>query len=78
MYFYSVQDLSTDPKSVWENLSAGKEVIITKNGKPSALLIDLPKGSFDEIVQAVRKAKVIYAFNNMDQKTAINAEKIEE
>ncbi len=72
MNFYSVRDLRTESKSVWESLSAGGEVVITNNGKPSALMIDIPEGSFDEIVQAVRQAKAMIAFNNMRKKAAMS------
>lgn len=70
MNFYSVRDLRTDSKSMWEHLSAGDEVVITNNGKPSALMIDIPEGGFDEIVQAVRQAKAMIAFNSMRRKAA--------
>ena len=72
MNFYSVRDLRTDSKRMWESLSTGDEVVITNNGKPSALMIDIPEGSFDEIVQAVRQAKAMIAFNNMRRKAAKN------
>lgn len=70
MNFYSVRDLRTDSKSMWETLSAGNEVVITNNGKPAALMIDIPADSFDEVVQAVRQAKAMIAFNNMRRKAA--------
>lgn len=72
MNFYSVRDLRTASKNVWDNLSAGGEVVITNNGKPSALMIDIPEGSFDDIVQAVRQAKAMIAFNNMRRKAAMS------
>ena len=72
MNFYSVRDLRTESKNVWENLSAGGEVVITNNGKPSALMIDIPEGGFDEIVQAVRQARAMIAFNNMRRKAAMS------
>ena len=72
MNFYSIRDLRTESKNVWENLSSGGEVCITNNGKPSALMIDIPEGSFDEIVQAVRQAKAMIAFNSMRRKAAAN------
>ena len=72
MVFYSVRDLRTESKSVWENLSAGGEVVITNNGKPSALMIDIPDGGFDEVVQAVRQARAMIAFNNMRKKAAMS------
>ncbi|MBR1918999.1 MAG: type II toxin-antitoxin system Phd/YefM family antitoxin [Spirochaetales bacterium] len=68
MNFYSIRDLRTESKKVWDNLSSGKEVVITNNGKPSALMIDIPEGSFDEIVEAVRQAKAMIAFNSMRRK----------
>lgn len=43
----------------------GGEVVITYNGKPAALMIDTPEGKFDEIVQAVRQARAMAAFNSM-------------
>ncbi|MCF0247479.1 MAG: type II toxin-antitoxin system Phd/YefM family antitoxin [Synergistes sp.] len=70
MNFYSVRDLRTESKNVWDNLSAGGEVIITNNGKPAALMIDIPEGYFDEVVQAVRQARAMIAFNNMRRKAA--------
>lgn len=70
MNFYSVRDLRTDSKSMWESLSAGDEVVITNNGRPSALMIDIPEGEFDEVVQAVRQAKAMIAFNSMRRKAA--------
>jgi len=70
MNFYSVRDLRTDSKSMWQDLNRGDEVVLTNNGKPSALIIDIPEGSFDEIVHAVRQAKAMIALNNMRRKAA--------
>ena len=68
MNFYSVRDLRTYSKSMWADLHGGDEVVLTNNGKPSALVIDIPEGSFDEIVQAVRQAKAMIALNSMRRK----------
>lgn len=70
MNFYSVRDLRTDSKSMWADLTSGDEVVLTNNGKPSALIIDIPEGSFDEIVQAVRQAKAMIALNSMRRKAS--------
>ena len=61
MEFYSVRDFRTESKAVWENLANGGEVVITNNGKPAALMIDIPEGKFDEVVQAVRQARAMAA-----------------
>ena len=72
MNFYTVRDLRTTPKSIWENLSADGEVIITNNGRPTAILFDIADGSFEETVKAVRQAKAMIAFNSMRAKAAAN------
>lgn len=72
MNFYTVRDLRTTPKSIWENLSNDGEVIITNNGKPTALLIDIADGGFEETIKAVRQAKATIAFNSMRSRAAEN------
>jgi prevent-host-death family protein len=70
MNFYTVRDLRTTPKSIWDNLSNDGEVIITNNGKPTAMLIDIANGNFEETVKAVRQAKASIAFNSMRSRAA--------
>ena len=72
MNFYTVRDLRNTPKSIWDNLSSDGEVVITNNGKPTALMIDIAEGSFEETVKAVRQAKAMLAFNSMHMKAAEN------
>ena len=72
MNFYTVRDLRNTPKSIWEHLSSDGEVVITNNGKPTALLIDITEGGFEETVKAVRQAKAMLAFNAMRMKAAEN------
>lgn len=71
MNFYSVRDLRTDSKRMWADLNDGDDVVLTNNGKPSALVVDIPEGGFDEIVKAVRQAKAMIAFNSI-KKRAVN------
>ena len=70
MEFYSVRDLRTASGAVWNRLAEGGEVVITNNGKPSALMIEIPEGGFDETVQAVRQARAMIAFNSMRRRAA--------
>lgn len=70
MEFYSVRDFRTESKAVWASLSRGAEVVITNNGKPAALMIDIPEGGFDETVQAVRQARAMLAMNSMRRRAA--------
>lgn len=70
MNFYTVRDLRTTPKSIWENLAVDGEAVITNNGRPMALLLDIADGDFEETLKAVRQAKASIAFNSMRSKAA--------
>lgn len=72
MNFYTIRDLRTTPKAIWENLSADGEVVITNNGKPKAVMVDIADGSFEETIKAIRQAKAMIAFNSMREKAAKN------
>jgi antitoxin (DNA-binding transcriptional repressor) of toxin-antitoxin stability system len=78
MNFYSMRDLRTESKNMWQDLSKGDEVILTNNGKPSAIVIDIPEGGFDEAIQAIRQAKAMIALNNMRQKATKEGFKTDE
>lgn len=46
-------------------MSEDGEVVITNNGKPTAVLFNIADGSFEEILKAVRQVKAMIAFNTM-------------
>jgi hypothetical protein len=68
MNFYTINDLIKNPESILENLSVDGEAVITKNDKPTAILLDIADGNFEETIEAVRQAKAIIAFNSMRNK----------
>ena len=70
MHFYTARDLRTIPKNIWESLSESGELVITNNGRPTALMLDISENSFEEVIKAVRQAKAMRAFNNMRGKAA--------
>lgn len=82
MNFYTVRDLRTTPKKLWDNLSDDGEVVITNNGKPTAIMIDIEEGKLEETIKAIRQAKAMIAFNSMKLKAAkkgyMDDEEIEE
>ncbi len=68
--FYTIRELRTTPKALWEQLAQDGEVVITNNGRPSALMINIADGSFEETIRAVRQAKAMIAFNTMRMQAA--------
>ena len=72
MNFYSIRDLRTDTKDVCESVRSYGEAVITNNGKPTVLMLDIQEEDFDTVLQAVRQAKAMIAFNNMRSIAAAN------
>jgi PHD/YefM family antitoxin component YafN of YafNO toxin-antitoxin module len=71
MNFYSVRDLRTESKAIWEKLSNDGEVVITNNGKPAALMLDIAGGDFEEVLKSVRQARAMMAFTSLRKKVAM-------
>lgn len=72
MNFYSIRDLRSETKSICENIRRSGEAVITNNGKPTLLMLDISEDNFEEIVRAVRQAKAMIAFNSMRAVAAAN------
>jgi antitoxin (DNA-binding transcriptional repressor) of toxin-antitoxin stability system len=65
MDFFTVRDLRTNPKRVWDTLDEKKEIIISNNGKPSALMIPIGEENFENVLSTVRQVNAMRAVNNM-------------
>lgn len=65
MNFYTVRDLRTHPRAVWEKLSEKHEIIITNNGKPSALMIEIDDENLEDVLTAVRQSILMRAVNKL-------------
>ena len=69
MNFFTVRDLRTSPKNVWDTLEQEKEVVITNNGKPSALMIPINDVNFDDVLAALRQVNAVRAVTRMQMKS---------
>jgi antitoxin (DNA-binding transcriptional repressor) of toxin-antitoxin stability system len=67
MKFVTVRDFRNSPSSIWRKLPSERELIITNNGKPIALLTPLNDETLEDTVSAVRKAKAINAMKKMQE-----------
>jgi len=67
MKFVTVRDFRTSTSGIWKKLPEERELIITNNGKPIALLTPLSDETLEDTVAAVRKAKAINAVRRMQE-----------
>ncbi|MFZ5967575.1 MAG: type II toxin-antitoxin system Phd/YefM family antitoxin [Bacillota bacterium] len=65
MNFYTVRDLRTQPRQIWEKLSEVHELIITNNGKPSALMIEIDDENLEDVLASVRQSMAMRAVNKL-------------
>jgi antitoxin (DNA-binding transcriptional repressor) of toxin-antitoxin stability system len=67
MKFVSVRDFRTASAGIWKKLSTEREMIVTNNGKPIALLTPLSDETLEDTVSAVRRARAINAVKKMQE-----------
>ena len=69
MEFVNARDFRS-PSAVWEKLAKHGELVLTNNGKPTALLLDLSDGKFEDTLRAVRQAISMRTFNILREEAA--------
>jgi antitoxin (DNA-binding transcriptional repressor) of toxin-antitoxin stability system len=61
MRFLSVRDLRSKSAQVWQELPAERELIITSNGRPIAILAAINESNLEESLAAFRQARAVEA-----------------
>ena len=54
MDFVTVRELRTSAAEVWQRLEAGEEIVVTRNGKPFALLVHTEPAQLEDQLRALR------------------------
>lgn len=61
MRFVSVRDLRNKSAEVWKDLPGEREMIITSNGRPVAILASVNESNLEESLSAFRQARAVDA-----------------
>ena len=83
MRFVTVRDVRSSSARIWKELSITKEMIITNNGKPVALLTPVSDRTMEPTLRAVRRALASSAIERLqsdargNRTSGISAEEIE-
>ena len=67
MKFLSVRDLRSKPAEVWKSLAAAREMVVTSNGRPIAILSSVTESSLEETLTAIRRARAVAAVSEMQR-----------
>lgn len=74
MKFLSVSDLRDKSAEVWKELPEEREMIITSNGRPIAILAAISESNLEESLSAFRQARAVKAVANL-QRRSVEQEK---
>ncbi len=67
--FISVRDLRGRSAEVWKQLSEERELIVTSNGKPIALLSAVSEESLEQALKTIRTARAVAAVEAMQRES---------
>lgn len=57
MDYVTVRELREKPGEVWQRLEAGEEIVVTRRGKPFAILVPTQPSQVEDQLRAVRAAR---------------------
>ena len=69
MQFVSVRDLRGNSSAVWKKLQTEREMVITSNGKPIAVLSAVSETSLEETLKAIRQSVAVASVNSMQEQS---------
>jgi prevent-host-death family protein len=65
MKFVSVRDLRLKPGKVWKMAKEEKDVVLTVNGRPVAILTGVDEDTFEAEIEAIRVARTLQALDSL-------------
>ncbi|MCX5817081.1 MAG: type II toxin-antitoxin system Phd/YefM family antitoxin [Proteobacteria bacterium] len=71
MKFISVRDLRGKSAEVWKNLPTERELIVTSNGRPIAILSAVNESNLEESLSAFRQARAVEAVMSLQRQSTV-------
>ena len=70
MKFLSVRDLRGKSSQIWKDLPEEREMVITSNGRPIAILAAISESNLEESLNAFRQARAVEAVAALQRRSA--------
>jgi len=71
MKFISVRDFRIRPGDIWKQLKIYKDIVITSNGKPIAILNPVENNDLESSITVLRRARALLALEEI-QKSSLD------
>ena len=72
MDFVTTKDLRAESGAVWKKLEAGTDIVITRNGKPFALMVQSSGESLEPMLRAIRAERLMATVQKIQQQSVAN------
>jgi antitoxin (DNA-binding transcriptional repressor) of toxin-antitoxin stability system len=69
MKFISVRDLRSKSAQIWKELPQEREMIITSNGRPIAIIAAIGDSNLEESLSAFRQARAVEAVAGLQRRS---------
>jgi antitoxin (DNA-binding transcriptional repressor) of toxin-antitoxin stability system len=69
MKFISVRDLRGKSAEVWKSLPGEREMVVTSNGRPIAILAAVSESNLEESILAFRQVRAVEAVVSLQRKS---------
>jgi len=69
MRFLSVRDLRGKSAQIWKDLPSEREMVITSNGRPIAILAAISEATLEESIAAFRQARSLEAVASLQRRS---------
>ncbi len=70
MRFISVRDLRGKSAEIWRRLSKEKDIVVTSNGRPIAVLSQVAENNLEESLATLRRARAIQAVEAIQSRSS--------
>ncbi len=70
MRFVSVRELRANSAEIWRRLAEERELVLTSNGRPIAVLSATSGENLEETLAAIRRARALAAVESMQARSA--------
>ncbi len=70
MRFVSVRDLRAKSAEIWRDLEGEREMVVTSNGRPIAILAAVDETNLESSLRAFRRARAIDAVTGLQRGSA--------
>jgi prevent-host-death family protein len=69
MKFVSVRELRLKPGDVWKIARREKDVVLTANGRPVAILTGVDEETFEEELEVIQRARALKALDTIHRES---------